>query len=163
MSWWFLTILIPHVFCRKKNKTLSIISHFLQFGAKTWLLFQYMNILKWGQGTVLSQWDHRNAGSETPLQPTPQLTVKLDPLTQWVRPGIKLASSWILVRFITAEPQWELPNDAFSEWALDYLEWWSAQYERERTTQTTSVELSQMPILSLNHHLTVVRKAPALD
>ena len=25
-------------------------------------------------------------------------------LTHWVRPGIKPASSWILVRFITAEP-----------------------------------------------------------
>ena len=31
-----------------------------------------------------------------------------DPLTHWVRPGIKLASSWILVRLITAEPQQEL-------------------------------------------------------
>ena len=29
-------------------------------------------------------------------------------LIHWARPGIKLASSWILVRFVTAEPQWEL-------------------------------------------------------
>ena len=29
-------------------------------------------------------------------------------LTHWVRPGIKLASSWILVRFVTAEPWQEL-------------------------------------------------------
>ena len=29
-------------------------------------------------------------------------------LTHWVRPGIELASSWILVRFITTEPQSEL-------------------------------------------------------
>ena len=29
-------------------------------------------------------------------------------LIQWVRPGIKLTSSWILVRFITAELQQEL-------------------------------------------------------
>ena len=29
-------------------------------------------------------------------------------LTHWARPGIKPASSWILVRFITAEPQQEL-------------------------------------------------------
>ena len=29
-------------------------------------------------------------------------------LTHWVRPGIKPASSWILVRFIITEPQWEL-------------------------------------------------------
>ena len=30
-------------------------------------------------------------------------------LTQWVRPGIEPASSWILVRFVTTEPQWDLP------------------------------------------------------
>ena len=29
-------------------------------------------------------------------------------LTHWVRPGIKPASSWMLVRFIFTEPQWEL-------------------------------------------------------
>ena len=28
-------------------------------------------------------------------------------LTHWARLGIELASSWILVRFVTAEPQWE--------------------------------------------------------
>ena len=30
-------------------------------------------------------------------------------LTYWERPGIKPVSSWILVGFVTAEPQWELP------------------------------------------------------
>ena len=30
-------------------------------------------------------------------------------LTHWVRPGIKPASSWILVGFLTAGPQRELP------------------------------------------------------
>ena len=34
-------------------------------------------------------------------------------LTHWARPGIKLASSWILVGFITAEPHWELPGIIF--------------------------------------------------
>ena len=34
-------------------------------------------------------------------------------LTHWVRPGIKLMSSWILVRFLTAEPPWELPKGQF--------------------------------------------------
>ena len=29
-------------------------------------------------------------------------------LTHWARPGIKLMSSWMLIRFITAEPQQEL-------------------------------------------------------
>ena len=31
-------------------------------------------------------------------------------LPHWVRPGIKPASSWILVGFIIAEPQWELQD-----------------------------------------------------
>ena len=31
-------------------------------------------------------------------------------LTCWARPGIKPACSWILVGFITTEPQWELPK-----------------------------------------------------
>ena len=34
-------------------------------------------------------------------------------LTYWARPGIELISSWILVRSISAEPQWEHPP-AFS-------------------------------------------------
>ena len=32
-------------------------------------------------------------------------------LTQRARPGIRPASSWILVRFVSAEPQWELLNN----------------------------------------------------
>ena len=31
-------------------------------------------------------------------------------LTHWVRPGIEPASSWTLVRFVTPEPQQELPR-----------------------------------------------------
>ena len=31
-------------------------------------------------------------------------------LTPWARPGIEPASSWILVRFVSSEPQWELQN-----------------------------------------------------
>ena len=30
-------------------------------------------------------------------------------LTHCASPGIKLVSSWMLVGFVTAEPQWELP------------------------------------------------------
>ena len=30
--------------------------------------------------------------------------------THWERPGVKPKSLWILVRFIAATPQWELPN-----------------------------------------------------
>ena len=51
---------------------------------------------------------HSNAGSESRLRPTPQLEATLDTLTHWTKPGIEPASSWILVRFITAEPQQEL-------------------------------------------------------
>ena len=29
-------------------------------------------------------------------------------LTDWARPGMEPASSWILIRFVTTEPQWEL-------------------------------------------------------
>ena len=35
-------------------------------------------------------------------------------LTHWARSGIKPASSWMLVRFITTEPQWELHLWVFS-------------------------------------------------
>ena len=35
-------------------------------------------------------------------------------LTHWARPGIKLTSLWILVRFVTTKPQWELQIYPFS-------------------------------------------------
>ena len=31
-------------------------------------------------------------------------------LTHWARPGIKPAPSWLLVRLVSAEPSWELPE-----------------------------------------------------
>ena len=34
-------------------------------------------------------------------------------LTQWSRPGIEPASSWIPVRFISSEPRWELLDQNF--------------------------------------------------
>ena len=37
-------------------------------------------------------------------------------LTHWPRPGIEPVSSWILLGFVTAEPQWDLQNWKF--WAL---------------------------------------------
>ena len=43
----------------------------------------------------------------------------LDPL---VRPGIGPTSSWIFVKFVTAEPQWELPKSLFkSSLVIDLL------------------------------------------
>ena len=51
---------------------------------------------------------HSNTRSKRHLWPTPQLTAIPDLLTHRARPGIEPASSWILVRFVTAEPRWEL-------------------------------------------------------
>ena len=34
-------------------------------------------------------------------------------LTHWERPGIEPASSWILFRFVSTGPQWELPKYKF--------------------------------------------------
>ena len=38
-------------------------------------------------------------------------------LIHWARPRIKPTSSWVLVRFISAEPQWELQNVVVYVWA----------------------------------------------
>ena len=51
---------------------------------------------------------HSNTRSEPHLRPTPQFTATPDPLNHWARPGIESESSWIVVRFVTAEPWWEL-------------------------------------------------------
>ena len=70
---------------------------------------------------------HHNTGSETHLQPTPQLmAMQPDPLSK-VRDQPK--SSWILVRFISTAPQWEHPMMTFlktqSIWVLNCLSSWS--------------------------------------
>ena len=51
-------------------------------------------------------YSHSNARSEPCLQPTPELTAMPD--LQPTVPEIEPASSWVLVRFIATEPQWEL-------------------------------------------------------
>ena len=61
-----------------------------------------------------------NTLSEPHLQPTPQLTAMLDSLTHWVRPGIEPKSSWILVGFVTVEPQQELPPNPIQLLELAY-------------------------------------------
>ena len=61
---------------------------------------------------------HSNIGSEPHLLPIPQLTATLDPLTYWAKPESQLPYSWILVRFITSEPQWELLCKSFILLAL---------------------------------------------
>ena len=51
---------------------------------------------------------HSIMESELHLWPAPQLMAVLAHLTQWVRPRIEPAFSCVLVRFVPAEPQWEL-------------------------------------------------------
>ena len=50
-------------------------------------------------------------------------------LTHSERPGIEPASSWILVRFVSAEPRWELPKDLFLilvfQWPQCSVHWYS--------------------------------------
>ena len=52
---------------------------------------------------------HSNVRSELHLWPIPQLMGNARTLTHWARLGIKPASSWMLVRFVSTESWWELP------------------------------------------------------
>ena len=53
---------------------------------------------------------HSNARSKLHLQPYTIAPGNTGSLTHRERPGIEPTSSWILVGFILAEPQWELPQ-----------------------------------------------------
>ena len=53
---------------------------------------------------------HRTTRSKPHWQPTPQLHSNTLSLTHWAKLGIEPASSWALDRFVTSEPQWELPR-----------------------------------------------------
>ena len=44
-------------------------------------------------------------------------------LIHWAKPRIKPAFSWILARFITAEPQQELPEISFEGTMVNWFEW----------------------------------------
>ena len=58
---------------------------------------------------------HSKAGSPTP----------------WVRPGIKPTSSWIPVGFVSAAPQWELPQFVF-KWNQVFLNHWGeSNYQKK--------------------------------
>ena len=75
----------------------------------------------WIRATAASL-HHSHAGSEPSLQPTPQLMATPDP-PPWVRPGIEPASSWILVGFVAAAPQWDLLDVSYlikSNYPLSY-------------------------------------------
>ena len=51
-------------------------------------------------------------------------------LIHWARPGIEPATSWVLVRFVSAAPQWELHHElstggtSWVGWLFIYLDSW---------------------------------------
>ena len=53
---------------------------------------------------------HSNGGWVLPLAAYTTGHSNAGSLTHWVRSGIKPSSTWILVRFTSAMPQWELPT-----------------------------------------------------
>ena len=63
-----------------------------------------------------------NARSQPRLQPTRQLMGNTGSLTHWARPGIKPATSWFLVEFVSTAPRWELHFGGFFRWKLLCLE-----------------------------------------
>ena len=74
----------------------------------------------WIRAAAASLYHSRsNAGSEPRLQPTPQFKVNTRSLTHWARPRIEPASSWMLIRFVSTEPQCELPEKTAEGWPRD--------------------------------------------
>ena len=49
-------------------------------------------------------------------------------LTHGARPGIEPSSSWILVDFISAEPQWELPPLLFFFFFFSFLDFMALKF-----------------------------------
>ena len=66
-----------------------------------------------GAGAADLHHEHSNLGSKPCLWTTPTSQGNAGSLMHWVVPGIEPTSSWILVRFVIAEPQWELLNSSF--------------------------------------------------
>ena len=77
----------------------------------------HMEVPRLGVGTIAASLhhSHSNSRSEPPLQSTWQLS-NARSLTHWMRPWIKPTSSWILVRFISTELQWELLKRKTLNW-----------------------------------------------
>ena len=72
---------------------------------------------------------HSNTRSKPRLWPTPQLITTLDPLSQWARPGIESASSWILVGFITHWATVETPHMSYCSSPLTHCEYATAKWK----------------------------------
>ena len=74
-------------------------------------------------------------------------------LTHWVRPGIKPASSWILIGFVSAEPQRELPLVFFVLFCFVFLAVPTvcrSSQARDRTCATAALGLLQWQFWILN-------------
>ena len=74
-------------------------------------------------GVAAISHSHSQARLEPHLQLTLQLTATPGPVTHWARPGIKPASSWILVIFLTHWATQEL---------LLFFFWWCLWYPRHK-------------------------------
>ena len=92
-------------------------SYFIIYLPETW--FELHHILNqkwelvsffWGGGLHPRHMDVPRLGGKWELQLLAYTTAhgNLRSLTQWARPGIKPASSWMLIRFVTTEPWWKL-------------------------------------------------------
>ena len=67
-------------------------------------------------GAIATSLSHSNTGSDRRLQPTPQLLATPDPQT--TEQGQRIKPIWILVRFISTEPQGEL---LLPDFMLDFI------------------------------------------
>ena len=76
---------------------------------------------RWWIGAIAAGLHHRhsNTRSELHLQPTPQLNTWS--LIHRARPGIEPTFPWMLVRFVSTEPQWELPYFLFLSYFANSL------------------------------------------
>ena len=57
--------------------------------------------------------NHSNTGSKPHLSTYTTLNGNTGPLTHWMRPGIELLPSWMLVKFVTTELQQALLPELF--------------------------------------------------
>ena len=82
-------------------------------------------------------------------------------LTHWSGPGIKPASSWILVRFFSTQPWWELP-DHFLIGLFCFILFCIKPYEmfiyfRAISSVLSALDTFSFLFLSANNHLTLTR------
>ena len=74
----------------------------------------------------------------------------IGPLTCWARPGIEPASSWILVRFISAGPWWERPP----YWIFHTPKWYHPSYTSTRKITTLRWQILRLEVDRSLIHIT---------